>query len=167
MGAVLYLSLILLAYCLSRAAAAHWHGDPNCLDPKSVPDSVYRAAHRAARGIIVTRVRVSLLGKNSLRYQVDGLLPDGRAVELDVHGDGAVYRHEQPGAAPNLPAAVSRRLRQSLPSFRPRAGAVRLVSGESAVWYEIDGLVSGNRPASLRISPDGKAFHMTVPDRPA
>jgi len=164
MGVVVYISLLLLIFCLVRAARSQLPDDPSAIDPRNLPDSVHRAARRAARGIVVTRARVTLRGANGLRYRIHGLLPDGRELELDIHDDGSVYRHDPPSAAPPLPDAVSRRLRQSLPAFRPRPGAVRLVSRKSALWYEFDGLTTGGKPASLRISPDGKAFNLTVSD---
>ena len=169
MGAALYLSFLLLLLCLSRAARSQLRDDPYSIDPRHVPGSVYRAVHRAARGIAVTEVRVDRHGAAGVRYLVSGLMPDGRALELDVLGDGTVYRRDRKpaAAAPPLPDAVNRRLRQSLPSFRPTAGAVRLVSGEASLWYEIDGLGSDDQPASLRISPDGRAFHMIKTRRPA
>ena len=170
MGALLYLSFLLLLFCLSRAALAQLGDDADTIDPRALPESVSRAVRRAAQGIAVTTVRVARHGETGVRYQVSGLMPDGRALTLDVLGDGTVYyRHdrEPPATATTLPDAVNRRLRQSLPSFRPTAGSVRLVSGEASVWYEIDGLVSNNQPASLRISPDGRAFRVILPDRPA
>jgi len=166
MGAVLYLSLILLVFCLSQAARSQLRRDAAILAPDAVPDSVRRAARRAAQGISIARVRVRMNGANNLRYQVSGIMPDGRAVELDIYGDGAVYRRDLSPTAPPLPAAVSRRLRRSLPTFRPRLGAVRLINGASAVWYEIDGLDARDKPVRLRISPDGKAFHLMASDRP-
>ena len=175
MGAALYLSFLLLVFCLSRAARTNRPGDPAAIDPACLPDSVARSVRRAARGLTVAEVRVTLSGTGRLRYQVSGLLPDGRALTLDVHDDGTVYRRDRTPAAAapglpdasGLPDAVCRRLRQSLPSFRPTAGSVRRISGGAAVWYEMDGLVSDDQPASLRISPDGRAFHLTVAGRPA
>ena len=169
MGAVLYLSFLLLLLCLSRAARSQLRDDPHSIDPRNVPGSVYEAVHRAARGITVTEVRVDRHGATGVRYQVCGFMPDGQALELDVLGDGTVYRRDRkpPAAATALPDAVNRRLRQSLPSFRPIAGAVRLVSGEASLWYEIDGLGSDDQPASLRISPDGRALHMIKTAPPA
>ena len=161
MGTVLYLSFLLLIYCLSRAARGQTGDDEAVLDPESVPDSVRRAIGRAARGIVVTDVRVAL-GTAGVRYQVCGIMPNGWVVELDVHGDGTVYRRDRGQASQQLPAAVSQRLRRSLPSFRPKAETVRCVSDEVAVWYEMDGLLSGDQPASLKISPDGKAYHLEL-----
>ena len=162
MGTVFYLSFLLLIYCLSRAARGQTGDDEAALDPGSVPDSVRRAIGRAARGIVVTDVRVALHGTAGVRYQVCGIMPNGRVVELDVHGDGTVYRRDRGEASQQLPAAVSQRLRRSLPSFRLKAETVRFVSDEAAVWYEMDGLVSGDQPASLKISPDGKAYHLEL-----
>ena len=166
MGTVLYLSFLLLIYCLSRAARGQTGDDEAALDPDSVPDSVRQTIRRAARGIVVADVRVARHGAAGVRYQVCGVMPDGRAVELDVHGDGTVYLRDRGQASQRLPAAVSQRLRRSLPSFRPKAETVRCVSDDAAVWYEMDGLVSGDQPASLKISPDGKAYRLELTPLP-
>jgi|GEM_PF-2927085 len=94
MGAVLYLSFLLLVFCLSRAARAHLRGDAAALGLETVPDFVCRAVRRVAHGIAVTGVRVAVAEPGGVCYHVFGLMPDGRRVELDVAGDGTVSRHD-------------------------------------------------------------------------
>jgi hypothetical protein len=106
MGAVLYLSFVLLVYCLSRAARSCLEKDPAAMDPAELPESVWNTLHRAARGITVTEARVRLCGEAGLRYRIRGVMPDGRRVELDIHHDGTAYRRDRP--SPPLPDPAGR-----------------------------------------------------------
>ena len=105
MGAALYLSFILLIFCLAQAARSSLKKDPAAIAPEELPESVWRALRRSALGITVTDAWVSMNGEAGLRYRVRGVMPDGRQVELDIHHDGTAYRRDGP---PPLPRAAGR-----------------------------------------------------------
>ena len=105
MGAALYLSLILLIFCLARAARTSRKQDPAAIAPEELPESAWRALQRSAQGITVAEAWVSMNGETGLRYRVRGVMPDGRQVELDIHHDGTAYRRDGP---PPLPRAAGR-----------------------------------------------------------
>lgn len=105
MGAALYLSFILLIFCLSRAARASLKNDPAAIAPEELPESAWRALRRCAQGITVTEAWVSINGETGLRYRVRGVMPGGGRVELDIHHDGTAYRRD---GQPPLPRAAGR-----------------------------------------------------------
>ena len=96
MGAALYLSFILLIFCLARAARTGRKKDPAAIAPQELPESAWRALRRSAQGITVTEAWVSINGETGLRYRVRGVMPGGGRVELDIHHDGTAYRRDRP-----------------------------------------------------------------------
>ncbi|MHC1712134.1 MAG: hypothetical protein AB9872_08295 [Solidesulfovibrio sp.] len=162
MEAVLYLSFVLLVFCLSRAAMPRAGGDVRDLRPDVLPPRIVAAIRLAVQGVAIERVRVAMDGPCAVRYLVRGRRSDGSEARLEVLGDGTVRLLDAEAAAPALPEAVNRCLCRCLPSFRPALGTVRLVRGVRSFWYEMEGVVADDQAVSLKISPDGSAFLVTV-----
>ncbi|MGD9610439.1 MAG: hypothetical protein AB7U59_13605 [Desulfovibrionaceae bacterium] len=164
MGAALYLSFVLLVFCLVRAAGSQLKDRENRLGARDVPEPVLRAARSLARGIVIDAVTVAMDGPDRVCYRISGRLPDGKAVRVEVPGVGVARWLPDTAAEPVLPAAARRRLRRALPSFRPEAGTVRVTRQAGGVWFALDGRLADGRRAHLVISPDGRSLFLTVSD---
>jgi hypothetical protein len=164
MGALLYLSLLLAMFLLTRAAAPGAKTDCHALYPRDVPDSVMRTARLALPGIGIRKIRVFMDGPDAVHYLVYGTMPDGQPVRLLVQADASAHLLDERDRPRELPLALNRRLSQCLPSFHPARNSVRLVHGGQSTWYEMEGKVAGVQEVSLKISLDGHDMLMTVND---
>lgn len=165
MEAALYVSLLLLVFLLSRAAASTLKAPHNALSQSETPAWVLRAARRAAPGARVREIRVEMEGEHAVRYRVLSETIDGKLLVFIANSTEEMVYERSGEAYQDLPEAVQRCIARCLPGFKPDLGSVRRLRGRRSIGYGIHGALDGKEPVELKISSDGQELLLTLSGR--
>ncbi|MEL6267861.1 MAG: hypothetical protein AAFR52_19845 [Pseudomonadota bacterium] len=98
----------------------------------------------------------------SFVYEIQGVLADGRRVEIDIDPDGTVLEIEIEFRIDDVPGAVLKAVEARMPGFAPEFIEASHSRSMKVVGYEFVGLLGG-QSMDIEVSADGRTI--TVADQ--
>lgn len=98
----------------------------------------------------------------SFVYEIQGIVTDGRKVEIDILPDGDVEEIEIEFKVEDVPGAVMKAIETKLPEFKPEFIEASHSPSMQVVGYEFVGM-AGDAKMDIEVSADGRTI--TVADQ--
>ena len=146
-----YLSLTVLAL----ASSLSWSGVEKKIELNEVPDNIMATAKEMMTEAKYLSANTETEDDGTTLFEIQGKLPDGRKVEVDIFANGDVEEIEVEFTRDLVPGAVLNAIEKKLPGFQATYIEASHSKSKKVVQYELVGKV-GETPMDLEVSADGR-----------
>ena len=123
-------------------------------DGRVVDDDSMVVAYEPLGGVKLVGANTETENDGSFVYEIQGLLKDGRKVEIDIHSNGAIAEIEIEFKLEDVPGAVLKAIEKKMPGFKPEFIEASHSASMQVVSYEFVGAM-GDKQLDIEVSADG------------
>lgn len=120
-----------------------------------VPENIMRTAQELMPEVKFKSANTEEEADGLLVYEIQGLMNDGRHVEVDVSSDGDVEEIEIEFSKDLVPGAVMKAIEDKLPGFNPAYIEASHSASKKVIQYEFEGDIGGKK-MDIEVSADGR-----------
>jgi len=120
-----------------------------------VPESIMTTARELMPGVRFNSANTEEEADGTLVYEIQGVLNDGRRVEVDILSEGDVQEIEVEFSRDLVPGAVIQAIEARYPGFKPTYIEASHSASKKVLQYEFEGLM-GDKKMDLEVSADGR-----------
>lgn len=132
-----------------------WAGVETVIELKNVPVKFLGKAQNLLPEAIFSTANTEEEVDGTFVYEIQGTLPDGRKVEVDLFKNGNIQEIEIEFSKDMVPGAVLKALKDKLPGFTPTYIEASHSASRKVTGYEFVGNMSGNT-LDVEVSADGR-----------
>ncbi|HBR97262.1 MAG TPA: hypothetical protein DD979_07770 [Gammaproteobacteria bacterium] len=130
-------------------------GEEQAVALADVPEKLLQAAGALLPNATFKTANTEKESDGSIVYEIQGLLEDGRKVEVDLFKDGKVQEFEVEFSKDLVPGAVLKALDTKMPGFTPEYIEASHSPSKKVVQYEFVGKLA-DQTLDLDVSADGR-----------
>jgi len=147
-----------LLVCLLFGSAA-MAGEETVIALEKVPESIQSVAKELLLNAGFKTANIETEDDGTLVYEIQGVLEDGRKVEVDVLENGSVQEFEVEFTKNLVPGAVLKAIEKKLPGFEPIYIEASHSASKKVVQYEFVGEFGG-RELDIEVSASGRRIEI-------
>lgn len=146
---LLLVSLMILS---SKTAQA---GKETVIEFDEVPSEILDKAKELMPSATFSTANTELEDDGTLVYEIQGVLEDGRKVEVDIEKSGRVQEIEVEFTEDLVPGAVMNAIKEKYPGFKTTFIEASHSESKKVTGYEFEGTQNGKK-LDLEVSADGR-----------
>lgn len=136
-------------------SAQAFAGKQIVIELSEVPESIRTTAQELMPEVKFKSANTEEETDGTLVFEIQGLMNDGRKVEVDILSDGDVEEIEIEFSKNLVPGAVMKAIETKLPGFKPTYIEASHSASKKVVQYEFEGDMGGEK-MDLEVSADGR-----------
>jgi hypothetical protein len=130
-------------------------GEETIIDLTEVPDTIMATAQQLMPEVKFISADKEEETDGTLVFEIQGLMKDGRKVEVDILSNGDVEEIEVEFSQDLVPGAVMKAINAKLPGFIPSYIEASHSASKKVIQYEFEGVFGGEQ-IDLEVSADGR-----------
>jgi len=130
-------------------------GEETIIDLTEVPDTIMATAQQLMPEVKFISADKEEETDDTLVFEIQGLMKDGRKVEVDILSNGDVEEIEVEFSQDLVPGAVMKAINAKLPGFIPSYIEASHSASKKVIQYEFEGVFGGEQ-IDLEVSADGR-----------
>jgi len=147
-----FVNVFLIAVLFGAQAYA---GTEVIIELSQVPENIRTTAQELMPEVQFNSANMEEEADGTLVFEIQGLLNDGRKVEVDILSEGDVQEIEVEFSKDLVPAAVMQAIETRYPGFSPTYIEASHSASKKVVQYELEGDM-GDKKMDLEVSADGR-----------
>lgn len=121
----------------------------------AVPEHIRTSAQKLMPDVKFKTANTETESDGTMVYELQGMLPDGRKVEVDIFGEGETEEIEVEFNYSLVPDAVLQAIEAEFPGFKPFFIEASYSKSKQLVQYEFRGQAAG-KDIDLEVPADGR-----------
>lgn len=130
-------------------------GEETIIDLTEVPDTIMATAQQLMPEVKFISANKEEEADGTLVFEIQGVMNDGRKVEVDILSNGDVEEIEAEFSQDLVPGAVMKAINAKLPGFIPSYIEASHSASKKVIQYEFEGVFGGEQ-IDLEVSADGR-----------
>lgn len=157
-----------LRICLGLTALAltivpfAWAGTEKVIPLEQVPAEHRKIAQDLLPDVTFSSADIETDDDGTRIYEIQGRMPDGRRLEVDLFEDGNIEEYEIEFTETQVPGAVMNAVSKRMPGFSPTYIEASHTRSGKVTRYEMEGTLGGQE-LDIEVSADGR--HIEVGDK--
>lgn len=151
------LELFVLALIVVRFA---WAGEEKVIPLDQIPAELWKTTQDMFPDATFSSADIETEEDGTRIYEVQGRMPDGLRVELDLHENGDIEEYEIEFTEAQVPGAVMNAVSKKVPGFRPTYIEASHSRSGKVIKYEMEGTL-GDQELDIEVSADGRRIEVS------
>ncbi len=135
--------------------AQAYAGTETIIELSQVPETIRTTAQKLMPEVEFKSANTEEEADGTVVFEIQGLMQDGRKVEVDILRDGDIEEIEVEFSKDLVPGAVMKAIEARHPGFNPTYIEASHSASKKVVQYELEGNI-GSKKMDLEVSADGR-----------
>ena len=137
-----------------------WAGTEKVIPLEQIPAEHRKIAQDLFPDVTFSSADIETDDDGTRIYEIQGRMPDGRRLEVDLFEDGRVEEYEIEFTETQVPGAVMKAASKKLPGFSPTYIEASHTRSGKVTRYEMEGTLGG-QVLDIEVSADGRRIEVS------
>ena len=136
------------------------HGGEEVAVPlPALPPEILQVAQQVQPEAVFQRAQIETEEDGTGVYEIQGKLPNGRRIEVDILKNGDIQEYELEFTEAEVPGAVLKAIQLKLPGFQPSYIEASHSASGKVMRYEFEGTL-GDQSIDIEVSASGRTIEV-------